>query len=117
MLAALAVVIAMMIGTAYVLKKYFYRSTETINGDPMINILSDRYLGPKSSILLVDVLGQVMLLGVSVNQISALGTISDPKALEHLKNLRPPPQAPPISESILRYRSILRNIGQLRKGK
>jgi flagellar biosynthetic protein FliO len=117
MLAALAVVIAMMIGTAYVLKKYFYRSTETINGNPMINILSDRYLGPKSSILLVDVLGQVMLLGVSVNQISALGTISDPKALEHLKNLRPPPQAPPISESILRYRSILRNIGQLRKGK
>jgi flagellar biosynthetic protein FliO len=117
MLAALAIVIAMMIGTAYVLKKYFYRSPETINGNPMIDILSDRYLGPKNSILLVDVLGQVMLLGVSANQISALGTISDPKALENLKNLRLQPKAPPLAESILRYRSILRNIGQLRKGK
>jgi len=117
MLAALAVVIAMMIGTAYVLKKYFYRSPETVNGNPMIDILSDRYLGPKSSILLVDVLGQVMLLGVSANQISALGTISDPKALENLKNIRLQPKTLPISESILRYRSLLRNIGQLRKGK
>lgn len=117
MLAALAIVIAMMIGTAYVLKKYFYRSPETINGNPMIDILSDRYLGPKSSILLVDVLGQVMLLGVSANQISALGTISDPRALENLKNIRLQPKALPISESILRYRSILWNIGQRRKGK
>jgi flagellar biosynthetic protein FliO len=117
MLAALAIVIAMMIGTAYVLKKYFYRSPETINGNPMIDILSARYLGPKSSILLVDVLGQIILLGVSTTQISALGTISDPKALENLKNLRLQHKALPASDSFLRYRSFLRNIGQVRKGK
>ena len=117
MLAALAIVIAMMIGTAYVLKKYFYRSPETMNGNPMINILSARYLGPKNSILLVDVLGQVMLLGVSTNQISALGTIIDPKALENLQNHRLRPKSLPVSESFLRYKSLLRNIGQGRKGK
>ena len=117
MLAALSIVIAMMIGTAYVLKKYFYRSPETINGNPMINILSARYLGPKNSILLVDVLGQVMVLGVSTTQISTLGTISDPKALENLKNLRLQHKAPPVSESFLSYKSLLRNIGQVRKGK
>ena len=117
MLAALAIVIAMMIGTAYVLKKYFYRSPETINGNPMINILSSRYLGPKNSILLVDVLGQVMVLGVSTTQISTLGTISDPRALENLKNLRLQHKALPVSESFLRYKSLLRNIGQTRKGK
>ena len=117
MLAALAIVIAMMIGTAYVLKKYFYRSPETINGNPMIDILSARYLGPKNSILLVDVLGQVILLGVSTTQISALGTISDPKALENLKNLRLQHKAFPVSDSFLRYKSLLRNIGQVRKGK
>ena len=117
MLAALAIVIAMMIGTAYVLKKYFYRSPETINGNPMINILSARYLGPKNSILLVDVLGQVMVLGISATQISTLGTISDPKALENLKNLRLQHNAVPVSESFLRYKSLLRNIGQARKGK
>jgi flagellar biosynthetic protein FliO len=117
MLAALAIVLAMMIGTAYVLKKYFYRSPGTINGNPMIDILSNHYLGPKSSILLVNVLGQVMLLGVSANQISPLGTISDPKALENFKNLRPQHEALPISESLPRCKSLLRNIGQLRRGK
>ena len=117
MLAALAIVIALMIGAAYMLKKFFYRSPETIDGNHMIDILSTRYLGPKNSILLVDVLGQVMLLGVSTNQISALGTISDSKALENLKNLRLKHKALPISESFLHYKSLLRNIGQARKGK
>jgi flagellar biosynthetic protein FliO len=117
MLAALAIVIAMMIGSAYVLKKYFFRSPETMHGNPMIDILSARYLGPKNSILLVDVLGQVMLLGVSANQISALGTISDPIALENLKNLRLQHKSLPVSENFLRYKSLLRNIGHVRKGK
>jgi flagellar biosynthetic protein FliO len=117
MLAALAIVIAMMIGAAYVLKKYFYRAPETINGNQMINILSTRYLDPKNSILVVDVLGQVTLLGVSTNQISSLGTISDPKALENLKNLRLQPRALPLSQSLLSYRSLLRSISRARKGK
>jgi flagellar biosynthetic protein FliO len=117
MLAALAIVIAMMIGAAYVLKKYFYRSPETINGDQMIDILSVRYLGPKNSILVVDVLGQIILLGVSANQISTLGTISDPNVLKNLKDLRIRPKAVPISDSILRCRSLLQNIGRVRKGK
>lgn len=115
MIAALAIVIAMMIGTAYVLKKYFYRSPETISGNPMIDILSTRYLGPKSSLLLVDILGQVMLLGVSTNQISALGTITDPEALENLKNIHLHPKSLPVSESFLRYKSLLRNLGQVKK--
>jgi flagellar biosynthetic protein FliO len=117
MLAALAIVIAMMIGAAYVLKKYFYRTPETINGNETINILSTRYLDPKNSILLVDVLGQIMLLGVSTNQISPLGTISDPEALENLNNLRLQPKILPISESFLNYNSLFRNVNRTRKGK
>jgi flagellar protein FliO/FliZ len=117
MLAALAIVIAMMIGIAHALRKYFYRSPEAMNGNQTIDIVSTRYLGPKNSILLVDVLGQVMLLGVSNNQISTLGTISDPKALERLNNLRPRQRTLPISESFQRYGSLLRNIGQMRKRK
>jgi flagellar biosynthetic protein FliO len=117
MLAALAIVIAIMIGATYVLKKYFYRPPETINGNQMIHILSTRYLDPKNSILLVDVLGQVMLLGVSTNQISPLGTISDQETLKNLKNLRLQPKTLPISENFMKYKSLLRSFGQTRKGK
>jgi flagellar protein FliO/FliZ len=117
MLIALAVVIAMMIGAAFVLKKYFYRSPETMNGNQTIQVISTRYLDPKNSILLVDVLGQVMLLGVSTNQITLLGTVSDPNALESLKMNRLQSKTPPFSESIQSFKSLLTNMGQTKKGK
>jgi flagellar biogenesis protein FliO len=36
----------------------------------MIDILSTRHLGPKNSFLLVEVLGQVLLVGVSAQEMS-----------------------------------------------
>ena len=53
-----------------------------------IRILSTRYLGPKSSIMLVDVLGSVIAVGVTGSQISMLTTITDEESLERLKSTR-----------------------------
>ena len=117
MLAALAVVIAMMIGVMYLLKKYFYQSPVAINGNTMIRIISTSYLSPKNRILLVEVLGQVMLLGLSNHQMSILGTITDPEALENFKNLHLSQKSLPMSDTLSRYKSLLLNISQMRKGK
>lgn len=117
MLAALAIVIALMIGAMYLLKKYFYQPSAAINGNSMIRIISTCHLNPKNSILLVDVLGQIMLLGVSNHQMSILGTITDPEALENFKNLRLSQKSLPVSDALSRYKSLLRNIGQMRKVK
>jgi flagellar protein FliO/FliZ len=117
MLTALAIVIALMIGAMYLLKKYFYQPSSTINGNTMIRIISTCHLNPKNSILLVDVLGQVMLLGVSNHQMSILGTITDPKALENFKNIHLSQTSLPVSDTLARYKSLLRNISQMRKGK
>jgi len=117
MLAALAVVIVLMIGAMYLLKKYFYQPSTAINGNAMIHIISTCYLSPKNSILLVDVLGQVMLLGVSNHQMSVLGTITDPEALENFKNLHLSQKSFSASDTLSRYKSLLRNISQLRKSK
>ncbi len=117
MLAALAIVIALMIGSMYLLKKYFYQPSAAINGNSMIRIISTCHLSPKNSILLVDVLGQVMLLGVSNHQMSILGTITDPDAMENFKNLDLTKNSLPASDTLARYKSLLRNIGQMRKGK
>jgi flagellar protein FliO/FliZ len=116
MLAALAIVIAMMIGAMYLLKKYFYQSPAAINGNTMIRIISTAYLSPKNSILLVEVLGQVMLLGLSNHQMSILGTITDHEALENLKNLRLIQKSSPVSDTLSRYKSLFRNISRMRKG-
>lgn len=117
MLVALAVVIALMIGSMYLLKKYFYQPSAAINGNSMIRIISTCHLSPKNSILLVDVLGQVMLLGVSNHQMSILGAITDPDAMENLKNLHVTKNSLPASDTLSRYKSLFRNISQMRKGK
>lgn len=115
MLASLSVVIALMIGAMYLLKKYFYQPSATINGSAMVRIISTCHLGPKNSILMVDVLGQLMLLGVSNHQMSILGTITDPEALANFKNIHHSQKSLPESDTLSRYKSILRNISQMRK--
>ncbi len=116
MLAALTVIIAMMIGVMYLLKKYLYQSPAAINGNTMIRIISTSYLSPKNSILLVEVLGQVILLGISYNQMSILGNITNHEALENLKNLQLKQKSPPVSDTVPRYKSLFRNISRMRKG-
>ena len=115
MLAALAIVIAMMIGAMYLIKKYFYQSPAAAGGSAMIHVISSCYLGPKSSILLVDVLGQAMLLGVTDHQMSILATITDPEALEKLKDIRLKERFLPVSDPFSRYKSLLQNFSRMRK--
>lgn len=117
MLAALAIVIALMIGAMFLLKKYFYQSSAAGNGNSMIRVITTCHLGPKNSLLLAEVVGQVLLLGVSNHQMSILGTITDPEALENLRNLRLTDKSRPTSDVLSSYKSLFRNISQMRKGK
>ena len=63
MLAALAIVVALMIGAMVLVKKYFYQPSAAINGNAMIHVISTCHLSPKNSILLVDVLGSSYAIG------------------------------------------------------
>ena len=85
---ALAVTVGVMIVTAYLFKKIMKRGGGEINNRELIRILSSQYLGPKSSIMLVDVLGHVMVIGLSSGTISLLTEIMDSETLEHLKDAR-----------------------------
>jgi flagellar protein FliO/FliZ len=115
MLAALAVVIALMIVAMYFMKKYFFHSLPDVNGSALINVISTRHLSPKNSLMLVEVLGQVILLGVSNQQMSMLSTISDPDAMEKIKIARLKDGLFSAADPLSRYKSLFRNIGRLRK--
>jgi flagellar protein FliO/FliZ len=116
MLSALALVIGLMIAALVVIKKYFYHSPAVSGGNTMIDIISTHHLGPKNSFILVDVLGQVLLLGISNQEISLLTTITDPDALDKLKSLRFRKDAPSTPDPFLwRYKSLLKTIGRVRK--
>ena len=115
MLAALTIVIGLMIAALYVMKKYFMLSPSPTNGSTLIHIIATRHLSPKNSIMLVEVLGQVMLVGVSNQQMSMLATINDPCAMEKIKNLRAQEGVFTVPDPLSRLKSTLRNFQRIQK--
>jgi flagellar biosynthetic protein FliO len=115
MLASLAVVIGLMIGAMLLLKKYFYQAPSIAQGTGVINIISTRPLGPKNSIMLIEVLGKLILVSFSGQQMSTLTTIEDPGAIEKLKNLQLKESVTPQPNPIGQFKSLLRNVSGTRK--
>ncbi len=85
-LSALAVTVIVMLVAAYLFRKVAGRTGWGINNKELIKILSVKYLGAKNSIMLVDILGNVMVIGVSNGKINLLTEIVDSESLEQLKD-------------------------------
>ncbi len=54
MISALAVVLGLMIAATYVMKKVFQKTGAGTAEEGLIRIVSSRYLGPKSSVMVMD---------------------------------------------------------------
>lgn len=88
MIFALAIVLGLLIGVMYFIKNFMQRSAPASDQQALINILSSRYLGPKSSIMLVEVMEQVIVVGVSGGQMTTLAHINDPLSVAKIKAQR-----------------------------
>ena len=87
MISALALVLGIMIGLAFLFRRFFQQTGVSMSDGAAIHILSVKYLGPKSSIMIVDILGQVVVIGVSHQHMSYITTINDEEALLRLRSL------------------------------
>lgn len=73
----LCVVLALLIAILWLLRRAYHYSS---GGQPgLIKILASSYVAPKEHIVLVDVLGEKLLLGVTPQQINLLAKIADEK--------------------------------------
>lgn len=116
MISALAVVVGIMIAAMYCIKKYMKGAGTGIDDGRFIKVLSTRYIGPKCSIMLVDVLDSVIAIGLANNQITMLTTISDPKSLERLSDLEREKKNPiSLFNNLASYRSKLSALDKKRK--
>jgi flagellar protein FliO/FliZ len=88
MLLALAAVLAMMIGTVYLLKNVLGRTKPGADDGTIIRILAAKSLGPRSSIMVIETLGKVTVIGIAGGQMNHLATIDNPEALAKLSNMR-----------------------------
>jgi len=77
-----------MIVAAYLLKKIMKKGGVKMNDSELIKILSVKYLGPKNSIMLINVLEHIMVISISSSNISLLTEIMDPGSLEQLKDIQ-----------------------------
>jgi flagellar biosynthetic protein FliO len=93
MIFALAIVLGLLIGVMYFIKNFMQRSAPSADSQALINVLSSRYLGPKSSIILVEVMEQVIVVGISSQQMTPLAHIDDPIAVAKIKSQRGTPKA------------------------
>jgi len=107
MIFALAIVLGLLVGVMYFVKVFMQRTTPSIDNQSLINILSTKYMGPKTSIILVEVMDKVIVVGVSGQQMTPLAHIDDPLSVAKMKTQRSnTPSSPFSGEKIARLLSL-----------
>lgn len=76
MLAALALVLAIMVGCFYIFKKTLGHKLGLSGKNRLIRVISTVYIGPKKSITLVEVAGETLVLGISGDQMTLLSKMA-----------------------------------------
>ncbi len=88
MIFALAIVLGLLIGVMYFVKMFMQQKVAVSDGSSPINIISTKYLGPKNRIVLVEVLDQLLVVGISDQQMTTLSCIEDPLAIAKIKTVK-----------------------------
>jgi len=86
MIASLAFILAVIILTYWVVKKFLVKSTAVFGGGKLIRTLTTSYLGQKKAVSIVEVAGEILVLGISNNHISLLTKIEDRAKVEEIKD-------------------------------
>lgn len=118
MISALAVVLGLMIGAAWLLKRIGARTGMGIPEGQLIRVVSSSYIGPKNSIVIVDVLGELLVVGISGNQMTLLSSITDEGRVQKLREMRTG-GLPSVSliNSLMSCREKIKNAGIGKEGK
>ena len=82
---ALMIVLSLMLITYYFVKKYLLKDGSLLGMDKQIKVLSTTYIAPKKSINLVEVAGEILVLGVTAANINLLTKIENKEAVEKIK--------------------------------
>lgn len=90
MILALVIVLVLFGGGAYLFKFYVlgkFRGMGRFGGaNSPIKVLCRSYIEPRKNITIVEVAGEVLVLGVTNNSIECLTKLEDPEAIETVRN-------------------------------
>lgn len=86
MASTLGLVLGLMFIVFHLFKKFGLKNSVFGGEGKPIKVLSTGFLAPRKSIALVEVAGDVLVIGISNDQISLLGNVQDPEKIEQIKS-------------------------------
>tara|TARA_B100000686_G_scaffold133812_1_gene140820 strand:- start:127 stop:1446 length:1320 start_codon:yes stop_codon:yes gene_type:complete len=86
MISMFALVLGLMFLVFFGFKKYVLKNTAFGGGNKLVNVLGTWFLGPKKNICLVEVAGEILVLGVSQENITLLSSVTSEAKIEEIKN-------------------------------
>jgi flagellar biosynthetic protein FliO len=86
MASTLGLVLGLMFVVFHLFKKFGLKNSVFGGEGKPIKILSTGFLAPRKSIALVEVAGDILVIGISNDQISLLSNVQDPERIERIKN-------------------------------
>lgn len=89
MVYTLGLVLGVMFVIFHLFKKFGLKNSVFGGEGKPIKVLSTGFLAPRKSIALVEVAGDVLVIGISNDQISLLGNVQDPERIEQIKGAQP----------------------------
>ena len=81
MVSALAVVLGLLTLTALLFRRLLPFRRRLLGGAPLVQVLGTGYLGPRKSIAVVAVAGEVFVIAETATQLMPMGRIKDPARL------------------------------------
>ncbi len=79
MLSALAVVLGLMVLVVVIVRRLLGTRALAQISAPLVQVLGTAYLGPRKSIAVVAVAGELLIVGVTSTDLIPLGRVRDPK--------------------------------------
>jgi flagellar protein FliO/FliZ len=84
MVSALAVVVGLMMVLAAVARRLMGSRSLTLNQEPVVQVLGSGYVGPRKSIALVAVGGELLIIGTTATDLVPLGRVNDPQQVRRI---------------------------------
>ena len=85
MIASLAFVLSGILLVYWVFKKFLWRGTTALGGGNLIKTLATSYLGQKKAVSIIEVAGEILVLGISDSHISLLTKIEDRTRIDEIR--------------------------------
>ena len=86
MASTLGLVLGLMFVIFHLFKKFGLKNSVFGGEGKPINVLSTGFLAPRKSIALVEVAGDILVVGISNDQISLLSNVQDPERVQQIKS-------------------------------